>query len=266
MRYNLQTSLIASFALCLLIVLALQVFTRLKIELPELYEQEYQSDLHAVSQVRNLLDVSLETQKKFAMDYGHWTLTYNFMTTAPGGPEYAAYIKNAFDYPLSIHRLNNINGVIFLTADGDVFFETNYDLKAGLPGLALESSKIQFLNKDFDGIKSALGGVINSNLGPILYTATQISDDEDTKSGRGYLVNCRKINEDSSPILQHNWKLISLSPTQFPTRYSGRLVQRQRNFFRGISSADYSGLSGMLTSSPSCLSRNRRTLAPLVKT
>lgn len=74
---SLQSSLLIAFGICLGVIVAVQLAARLLIELPELYEQEYQADVHAAMQLRRAFEIELASKTDIAMDGAQGRTAYD---------------------------------------------------------------------------------------------------------------------------------------------------------------------------------------------
>ncbi len=195
MQKSLQVTLLAVFALYITIVFGVQMYTRVQIELPELYAQEHENDLRSVEQVRNLFNQIMTGHELTVEDLGHWQVAYDLTQSERGSEEFQSQLAIMLGTNLSTLQANEINGLMYLTSEKEILFETSLDLETGDEAPLLELTDPDFFYKPFAAKDETIGGVADSNLGPLMFAVSQILDDETKLDPRGYLVSWRKFDQ-----------------------------------------------------------------------
>jgi diguanylate cyclase (GGDEF)-like protein len=196
LRLSLRRSLLLAFALSLAMVLVFQSLARVFIELPALYAQEHAGDVHAVEQVRRAFALNLAHLQAVTEDNAHWLGAYKFMGMEKDGVDYNRFAEVEYGHADSMHVIPRVNGYAYFRPDGEVFFESTYDLRDQSEGPSLPlslNSLRKLLPSDRPG--AVAGGFVDSALGPLQLVIAGITDDAATLQPNGYMVIWRKFDE-----------------------------------------------------------------------
>ena len=145
--------------------------------------------------VRRSFAVELARKHEVAYDNGHWIDAYKFLETSQGDESYEDFIGYEFEFKETIHIVPRVSGYTYYKPDGQLFFESNYDLNTDLAGPSLGIPLSTFLPLLDEELGAVAGGFIKSPIGPVMFSITGITDDNATMPPNGYLVVWRKVDD-----------------------------------------------------------------------
>lgn len=192
---SLRLSLLLALAACFAVVSALQLAARYFIELPQLRAVEYVNDVRAVARVKRSLALEMSRKEDLATDNGQWRDSYDFMQLDQESSEFADFVTREYGYKETIHVVPRVNGHVFYRPDGQIFFESNFDLATGTTDAALGLPLDRFLPGVREGYGAVDSGFVDSPLGPVLFAITGVTDDDATLPPNGYLLVWRKVDD-----------------------------------------------------------------------
>lgn len=239
-RRGLQVALLLAFAACLAVVSIVQLATRHFIELPQLYEQEYANDLNAVQQVKRVLASEVTRKREVAIDNGHWVDAREFIQSEKDGPDYQRFTDTEYGHSETSHVVPRVSGYAYFTLNGELFFESNFDLTSWETGESLPLPLAAFLPIPTGEYGATNGGFIDTSSGPILFVVAGITNDETTLPPAGYLVVWRFVDD---LFLDELIGPLGIEFDHSPTATQGDLVAAIRANPEGVLPRDETGMS-----------------------
>ena len=201
-RISVRSVLVLVFAGCLALVVISQLLTRYFVELPALYEIEHRNDLIIVNQTYYSLELELYSKELVASDAAHWSAANDLLLQDNSGARLAEYLaRESFDYLYTAHAVPQIDGYHYMTLDDKVFFQSVHDHNS-LEPIAAPTETLPLLAAQLpDSVGSELSGWAQTEIGPIAFAVTGISNDDASLPSSGYLLVWQKLNDAYWPNL-----------------------------------------------------------------
>jgi len=165
------------------------------------------------------------------MDYAGRDATYDYIASNGKGPN-ARYFLHS-DIGFLAYKNNDINGSLFLDTSGKVVHKAYFDLESGTSPRSLDVDADSFdipglvegmINRDKMLISS---GIISSNIGEIIFSASKILNSERTLPPRGVLIFWRLFDhvpmDNIQKLAGSGLKFIPVTTARDNPRLSGKL-------------------------------------------